>query len=162
MLGDLLYDRRPEAKAILYGLTQKAEELAEKLEEDYNDCARTLRDSQSEPNPVWRLAEALTTLQGRTSTQENVVSTFDSALLVDRPNGLSLKRLVTRNTVLPGAKRRHEMRSLAFTDAVLDYLVHSQILPSGNVRGARLLSLKRFLRNFTIVPDSASTHLRPE
>jgi hypothetical protein len=145
MLGELLYDRRTEAQAIRYDLTIKAEQLAEKLEVDYPEIAGTLRDSQSEPNPVWRLAESLTTLQGRKNTQGNLISALDSALMVDRPNGLSLKRIVMRNTALAAAKQRDEIRSLAFSDAVLDHLVHLQILPSGNRHGTKPLSLKKFL-----------------
>jgi hypothetical protein len=145
MLGELLHDRRPEAKAIHYDLTIKAEQLSEKLEADYLEIADTLRDCESEPNPVWRLAESLTTLQGRKNTQGNLISALDSALMVDRPNGLSLKRIVLRSASLSGAKRRDEIRSLAFTDAVLDHLVHLLILPSGNRHGTRPLSLRQFL-----------------
>ena len=43
-------------------LAVKAEQLAEKLEEDYPECAQMLRNAQSQPNPVWRLAESLTSL----------------------------------------------------------------------------------------------------
>ena len=42
MLGELLNRRRPEADAILYDLEHKAEELAEKLVEDYPECAPDL------------------------------------------------------------------------------------------------------------------------
>jgi hypothetical protein len=147
MLGELLHDRRPEAQAIHYDLTSKAEQLAEKLKVEYPEIALTLTDFQSEPNPVWRLAESLTALQGRRNTQANVISALDSALMVDRPNGLSRKRIVMRNTGLAGAKQRDEIRSLAFSNAVLDHLVHLQILPSGNRHGTRSLSLKEFINN---------------
>ena len=49
MLGDLLHVRREEAKAILYELDRKAEELAEKLDEDYSECAQILRNWQTQP-----------------------------------------------------------------------------------------------------------------
>ena len=51
MLGELLHDRREEAKAILYDLARKAEELAEKLEEDYPECAQILQE-QCEANRI--------------------------------------------------------------------------------------------------------------
>jgi hypothetical protein len=79
-LGELLHNRREEAKAILYDLARKAEELGEKLDEDYPECAQMLRNVQSQPNPAWRLAESLTALQGRKNTQGNLISLFDSAL----------------------------------------------------------------------------------
>jgi hypothetical protein len=146
LLGDLLYDRRPEAKAILYDLRQKAEQLVEKLQEDYPEIASTLIDSGGEQNPVERLAESLTSLQGRANTQENLIKLLDSCLLVSRPNGLASKRAITRHLGLETARKRSDLRSLVFTDSVLDYLVHVCILPSGNRQGSRPLSLKEFLR----------------
>ncbi|MGQ4809408.1 hypothetical protein NKDENANG_02825 [Candidatus Entotheonellaceae bacterium PAL068K] len=133
MLGELLHDRRAEAQPILYDMARKAEELAEKLEEDYPEAAQMLRNTQSQPNPVWRLAESLISLQGRQSTQ-NLIALLDSSLLISRPNGLALKRTVRRN-----------IRSLVFTDAVLDYLVHLHILPGGYRSGVRPLSFKGFI-----------------
>ena len=146
VLGELLHERREEAKLILYDLTRKAQELAEKLEEDYAESAHILRNAQSQPNPVWRLAESLTTLQGRKSTQANVISLIDSALLLGRPNGLALKRTVTRNMAVPGARRSSDIRSLAFTDPVLEYLVHLHVLRGGNKLGFRVLSFEHFIQ----------------
>ncbi len=145
-LGELLHDRRDEAKAILYDLTRKAEELAEKLEEDYPECSRMLKHRETQPNPVWRLAESLTFLQGRGGTQGNLIKLLDSVLLTERPNGLALKRTVTRNVAVMGTRKRSEVRSVVFTDSVLDYLVHLHVVPSGNRHGVRLLSFKDFIQ----------------
>jgi hypothetical protein len=144
-LGELLHNRGEEAKAILYDLARKAEELGEKLEEDYPECAQMLRNVQSQPNPVWRLAESLTILQGRKNTWGNLISLFDSALLMGRPNGLALKRTAMRSIPMMGARKRSEIRSLVFTDSVLDYLVHLHVLPGGNRHGVRPLSFKEFI-----------------
>jgi hypothetical protein len=144
MLGELLHNRRAEAERILYNLERNAVELSEKLEEDYPDCAQLLRDTQSQPNPVWRLAEALTSLQGRKNTQGNVISLVDSTLLMGRPNGLASKRVVMRSAFAP-ARRRSELRSLVFNDPILDYLVHLHVLPGGNRDGVRHLSFKEFI-----------------
>jgi hypothetical protein len=146
LLGQLLHQRRDEAQAILYDLERKAEELAERLQEDYPDAAEMLRSERTQPNPVWRLAEALTSLQGRKSTQNNVVALLDSASLVDRPNGLAVRRAVHRRITVGGPSRRSELRSLAFTDSVLDYLVHLHVLRTGNNSGHRPLSFKAFTR----------------
>ena len=146
MLGELLHDRRDEAKPILYDLSRKGVELVEKLEEDYADCAKLLKGSQTQPNPVWRLAESLTSLQGRDSTLGNLVKLIDSALLIDRPNGLALKRTVARNALVAGARKRSEVRSLVFTDSVLDYLVHLHCLPSGTKPAFRPLAFKEFIQ----------------
>jgi len=145
ILGELLLDRRDEARAILYDLDRKAEELAEKLDEDYRECAQMLKSRESQPNPVWRLAESLISLQGRENTQANLIKLLDSVLLLGRPNGLALKRTAIRNFALVGARKRTEVRSLVLTDSVLDYLVHLHILPSGNREGVRLLSFREFI-----------------
>ncbi len=69
LLGDLLFKRRSEANAILYDVERKAQELAERLEEDDSASAELLRDDRAQSNAVWRMAEALTLLQGRKSAK---------------------------------------------------------------------------------------------
>ena len=145
LLGDLLHKRREEAEPILYDLDRKAAELAERLEEDYPEHAQLLRDENVQPNPVWRLAEALTALQGRKNTQSRLITMIDSALLIGRPNGLAVKRRVTRAVVSAGTRRTREIRSLVFTDSVLDYLVHRHVLQKGKRLRSRPLALKSFL-----------------
>lgn len=146
VLGDLLHEQRPEAMLIFQGMEQKAEELAEKLEEEeYAEAARILRGDQSEPNVIWRLAEALTLLQQKSSTQSNLMAMIDSMLLSGRSNGLSSKRFAIRTDAATGSKKRRELRSLVFTDSVLDYLAHRHLLRSGGRDGARKLSFKEFI-----------------
>lgn len=142
MLGELLHNGREEARAIRYDMDRKAEELAEKLEEDYSEFSQILRDTGSQPNPVWRLAEALTSLQGRGNTQGNLIKLLDSVLLMGRPNGLALKRAVLRSTAMIGTRKRREIRSLILTDSVLDYLVHLHVI---NRQGVRPLSFTEFI-----------------
>jgi hypothetical protein len=95
---------------------------------------------------VWLLAECLTHLQGRQNTQSNLVKCIDAALLMQRPNGLGSKRSVARSDSDPATRKRRELRSLAFTDSVLDYLVHLHTLNGGNRAGVRSVSFKDFLR----------------
>ena len=42
-------------------------------------------------------------------------------------------------------RRKRDLRSLVFTDSVLDYLVHLHLLKSGNKPGIRALSFREFL-----------------
>jgi hypothetical protein len=144
LLGDLLYERREEAKAILYDLKRKAAQLSESLQEDYPETAEMLTDNGAQPNPAWRVAEALTYLQGRDNTQRNLIKLVDSVLLISRPNGLAIKRSVIRRFGSGGAKKR-DVRSLVVTDSVLDYLVHLHVLRTGNKGGYRRLSFKEFV-----------------
>ena len=64
LLGDLLHARHPEAHRIRYSIEEKAERLADKLSSDYDEVRETLRNEDSQPNPVWRLGHGLTTLMG--------------------------------------------------------------------------------------------------
>jgi hypothetical protein len=146
ILGELVQNRRDEARVVLYDLERKTAELAEKLEEDYSECAQLLRNIQTQPNPVWRLAESLTALQGRENTQSNLIKLVDATLLIQRPNGLAMRRTATRNVAVMGARKRRELRSIVLTDSVLDYLVHLHVLPGGNRQGVRSLSFKEFVQ----------------
>ncbi len=146
LLGALVYERRDEATVILYSLEQKAAELAERLEEDYPEAAETLKNDRVQPNPVWRLAEALTSLQGRKNTLNNVISLLDSSLMIGRPNGLAVRRTVMRKAAPGELSRRRDLRSLVFTNSVLDYLVHRHLIPPGNKPGCRPLSFRSFVQ----------------
>lgn len=144
LLGELLFDRRIEAGPVLIDLQVKGSNLAERLEEDFPEAAEILQNEQAQPNVVWRLAEAITLLQGRKNTQNNLISLIDSALLINRPNGLGVRRSVIRKTLPTMGPKRSDVRSLVFTDSVLDYLVHVHVL-HGNKSGYRARSFRRFL-----------------
>lgn len=145
LLGDLLHERHGEASFVNRLMDDYGVRLAKALEEDYPEAAETLRNEQSEPNPIRRLAMALTPLLGA-NTRSNTISMVDSTLNVERPNGLARKRRATSVTQAVGSGRKQrEVRSLTFTDAVLDYLVHLHVLPSGSKLGVRPLSLRVFL-----------------
>ena len=143
LLGDVLHERHPRSDAILDFLDERAQVLAEKIEKDYPETATLLKSDIVEPNPVWRLAEGVTLLQGR-KPQSHLEQLIDSALFVDRPNGLAVKRRSRRKIGASPTPRTTILRSLRFTDSVLDYLVHRLLLPSGSRSGTRRLSFGRF------------------
>lgn len=147
LLGDLLHGRHEQAPRIHDSLEEKAENLAERLEGDYPDTARILDDEGSQPRAIWRLAEGLMTLMGPKFARGNFMGMIDSSLLTGRPNGLAEKRTERRTIRSVGAvtSRRRVVRSIMFTNAVLDYLVHLHLLPAGNKPGVRVLSLGRFI-----------------
>jgi len=146
LLGKLLHQRMDEAELVLYALERNTIELADRLQEDYPDAAEMLRNERTQPNPVWRLAEALTFLQGRGNTQDHLIKLVDSVLLAARPNGLAMKRSITRRVARTAGAKKGEVRSLVLTDSTLDYLVHLHVLPAGNKGGYRTLSIKDFVR----------------
>lgn len=142
LLGAVLHDRHREASYIHRTMEDNCEKLADALQETYPDAAETLRDERGEQNPIRRLAAALTPLLG-SNARGNTISMVDSTLHIDRPNGLAQKRKTTRG--VGGRRRQREVRSLVFTESVLDYLVHLVLLPPGRQTGVRQLSLRDFL-----------------
>lgn len=145
LLGELLFERRHESKAILYDMNRKCSQLADSFDELYPECASILCHEEFQPNPVLRLAESLTFLLGRASTQAQFVKLIDSSFSTGTPNGLVLKRSTLRRVGTVGMRKRREIRSLVFTDAVLDYLVHLHVLRGGKRHATRLVSFKGFL-----------------
>ena len=145
LLGALLHERHEEASFIHRQMDEHSERLADALTEDYPEATAALRNERSEPNPIRRLSAALTPLLG-TAARRNTMSMVDSTLNIERPNGLARKRKTTSGALMvDGGRRQREVRSLVFTDSVLDYLVHLHLLRSGNNPGVRSLSLRTFL-----------------
>ncbi|MCY3665162.1 MAG: hypothetical protein OXH81_05855 [Gemmatimonadetes bacterium] len=144
LLGDLLHDRHPQARRILDRIEDDADKLAEELSDDYSEAAEILDNDTNQENPVWRLADGLMALMGR-KFQDNFMKMIDSSLLTGRPNGLAARRTTTRGLGGSTTRRKRDIRSLVFTDSVLDYLVHLHLLKSGNKPGIRALSFKEFL-----------------
>ena len=145
LLGDILHERHNESRAILYDFENKSAVMAGKLKGEAPEIAEILENYTGYASPVWRLAEALTLLRGRHNTHEKMLMCMDSSLLINKPNGLASKRKVQQDSDGFGRKSR-DIRSLVFTDSVLDYLVHLHLLKSGNHRETRRLSFKEFLR----------------
>lgn len=147
LLGELLHERHDEAQFIHRIMAENCMRLAEDLEqEDYPEAAGMLRNEHGQRNPVRRLAAGLTMLLG-SNARKNLLGLVDSTLQTGRPNGLARKRITTRGTGLSGiGRRRREVRSLVFTDSVLDYLAHLHLLRGGNKPGVRrALSMGEFL-----------------
>ena len=144
LLGDILYERHSRADAILDSLDERAQVLSEDIQDDYPSAAAVLKSDSVEPNPVWRLAEGLTLLQGE-KVQRHVEQLIDSALYADRPNGLAVKRRSRRKVAGAPTPRTTVLRSLALTDSVLDYLIHRLLLRTGGGSGTRWLSFDGFI-----------------
>ena len=145
LLGDILHRRHEEASYIHAQMDDYGGKLAKGLEEEYPEVAEVLRNEAAESNAIRRFAIALTALMGGT-VRSNLMSMVDSIVQSDRPNGLARKRSTARGARFSASgRRKREVRSLAFTDSVLDYLVHLHLLRSGNKQGVRQLSMREFL-----------------
>lgn len=143
LLGSILHGEHDEARYIHHTMEDDCEKLADALEEGYPDATETLRDEQNRPNPIRRLADALTPLLGP-QFRNNTFAMVDSTLHVGHSNGLAQKRKTTRGST--GGRRRRDVRSLVFTESVLDYLVHLHLLRPGDQPELRTLSLRDFLK----------------
>jgi hypothetical protein len=151
-LGDILLGRHAESVPILNNLRERALALADKLrlsEDSAHEVAALLEDDSGNPNAAWRLAEGLARLMSNSSLWGNLYGGLDGFLNVNRPNGIAAKRRVNHKNPVTG-KATREVRSVVFTDSVLDYLVHLHILPSGNKPGFRALSFKAFIQTLQI------------
>ena len=144
LLGELLHDRHRQARRILDRIEDDANDLAEGLTDDYAEAVEILRNADSQPNPVHRLAKGLMVLMG-SGFRNDFTKMIDSSLLIGRPNGLAARRTTTRGLGGSTTRRKRDVRSLVFTDSVLDYLVHLHLLKSGNKPGVRPLSFRAFL-----------------
>ena len=145
LLGALLHESHEEADYVHRQMDDHAEKLANALSDDYPEATEVLRNERSQPNPIRRLAAALTPLMGAYA-RSNTIKMVDSTLNIGRPNGLARKRKTTRGTQMAESGRRlREVRSLVLNDSVLDYLVHLHLLRSNNKPRVRPLSLRHFL-----------------
>ena len=150
LLGELLHGRHAQAQRISGSLEDLAERLAEELTADhlaadYGEIAEVLDNATNQENPIWRLADGLVLLMGR-APYTKIMSLLDSSLLTGRPNGLATKRTTSRNVGGSSTRRRRDVRSIVFTDAMLEYLVHLHLLRKGSRPGVRALSFREFLR----------------
>lgn len=146
LVGDLLHARDDEAASIHHRMEDDGDKLEAALQDDYPQAAAMLADRDVQPNPVKRLAAALTLLQGNRPGQ-HLNKAVDSSLHVGHPNGLAQKRRTTAGASAAGTGRRSRIvRSLVFTDSGLEYLVHLHLLRPGNKAGVQPLSVLDFLR----------------
>ena len=146
LLGDLLHKRHEEAERIYFSIEDDIDQLIARLRGDSTESEEIMNEVDDQRNPVWRLADGLIALMGPHS-RSNFMKMIDSVLSTGRPNGLAAKRTTTRGTGAGGSgtRRKREVRSLVFTDSVLDYLVHLHLLKSGNKSGVRSLSFGKFI-----------------
>lgn len=134
LLGDVVHGRHERSGDVMHRLVYLPDDLASHMEDDYPDVAGTLADDEAIRNPVFRLAEGLVALQG-SKAQSHLANLTESALMIDRPNGLARKRRAQRT--IAGARKTVVLRSVAFTDTALEYLVHLLLLEPGDEPSAR-------------------------
>ncbi len=127
LLGEIVQERHPRAEAVLDALDEDCLRLAEAMEKDQEisepEIAQHLRHNQG--NPALRLAETLCELMGDEPQRTQYVKSLDSALMINQPNGLAIKRRVQRSQ--SGSNRRMDLRAIVLTPPVLEFLVHRHL-----------------------------------
>jgi hypothetical protein len=143
VLGALLHERHERADAILNGIDEDGQRLAEALTtaDEAPETVETLQVAGT--GPVHRLAQALVDLIGDTQQGANFRKALDDSLLTDRPNGLAIKRRVQR--IQEGRKRSIDLRAIVLTNTMLDFLVHRHLRKDAKGQPVQVLSLKKFL-----------------
>jgi hypothetical protein len=143
LLGDVYQGRHPRTDVILDAFHEDCQRLAEGLETEGEalDVAERLRSGGE--NPAMCLAEALCDLMGDKLQRGNFMRVLESALMTDQPNGLALKRRITREQ--RGTRRSTDLRSLVLNPPLLDFLVHRHLRKAAKGKPFHPLSLPDFL-----------------
>ena len=143
LLGAVHHGRQPRSDRILDAFDEDCQRLAAGLEQEGEalEVAERLRSGAG--NPVLCLAEGLCDLMGDGLQRANYMRALESALMTDQPNGLALKRRVTREQ--RGTRRSLDLRSLVLNPPLLDFLVHRHLHKATEGEPLRPLSLPEFL-----------------
>jgi len=141
LLGDIYHERHAKSEKILDGLDEDCLRLADALEQEAPEVAQALKTEAI--NPALRLAETLVELMGNDSQRLLFIKTLDSSLMPNRPNGLAIKRRVTRS--LTGTAKAIDLRAIVLSHPLLDFLVHRHLRKDGKGKAERPLTLRQFL-----------------
>jgi len=146
LLGDILHGRNPASQFISHYIDVNSAILSDIVKSEYEDAAAILSDKLVEPNPILRLAEALTSLQGKSSTTHAYTKLWDSSLMTEQPNGIAKKRKKSvRSKNTRSGRTTKDARSVVFTDSALEYLVHLHVLRPGRSSNVRPKSFESFI-----------------
>jgi len=143
LLGEVYQGRHGRAEAILDALHEDCRRLADGLAAVDEALDVVERLQSVEENPTMTLAEALCDLMGDRLQRMSYMRAFESALMTDQPNGLALKRRVTREQ--RGTRRSQDLRSLVLNPPLLDFLVHRHLRKGARGKPFHPLSLPDFL-----------------
>jgi hypothetical protein len=147
LLGRIANGSHQESRDAEKFFRGKCRALAEAiLEEDASDeRIGTLRDEKSGRRHGHRLAEILMSFLSIKGVTKEFTEVLSSALMVNEPNGLALRRRIQRK-VSTGQTKSIDVTSFVLSNTALEYLVHRHVRRSGKGRRHRSLSFPEFLR----------------
>lgn len=145
LLGDIYQERHQRADSILNALDEDCLRLADALESDREIPESTIanRLRRDALNPTLRLAEALCELMGDKQQRLKYLGTLESAFMTGQPNGLAVKRRVSRSQ--GGVNRRVDLRAIVLNPPVLEFLVHRHLCNSSTEKSTVPLSFPDFI-----------------
>lgn len=160
-LGEIVHGRHSQSANLLDSLADSCNAIIQQLEEatGVDDVIAVLNEDSS-PNPVWRLAEAVTLMMGEKQQARELLTCLRSCLVTNESNGLGVERRVQFSTLRNG-KKSGTVRSIVLTNTMLDYLVHRYLRKPGNKGQTKPhpLSFTDFLRvlreNYGVFVDQA-------
>ncbi len=135
MIGELLTERHEHGEKLLDRVFESIEGLLNNdsglpATSGNDDAIAILENDSAIPNPVWRLAEAVTHLVGEKQQGEGWQKCFYSCLMVGASNGLAIERRTRFRTERNG-KQSGVLRSIVLTNAMLDFLIHRYLRKNG-------------------------------
>jgi len=143
LLGEVYHGRHLRAEGILEAFRVDCVRLASGLEAEKEALEVAERLRSGGVNPVLCLAEGLCDLMGDALQRKKLMAVLESTLMTDQPNGLALKRRVTREQ--RGTHRAQDLRSIVLNPPLLDFLVHRHLRKAAKGKPLHPLSLPGFL-----------------
>jgi hypothetical protein len=144
LLGQIYKENHPRAESILERLFEDCSGLADGLEKAdlAPDIVYNLREKGNR-NCALIFAEAICDLMGIQGQQQRYLSALESSMLSNQPNGLAIKRRVSRSK---NQKRSNQdLRAIILNSTMLDFLVHRHLHKSDD-KSQQILTLQRFLK----------------
>jgi hypothetical protein len=152
LLGDVAAGRHPLSERIIERVGEYAAGVAGGLEqEELCTAAIPLLRSAASPRPerewLWRTAEGIVLVMEEEglAPKSKLLTVLDNCLLTDEPNGWARSRQVRRQTV--HGLRKGEARSVTFSNAALDFLVHRHLWNAGHLEPLSYAGFLRILRD---------------
>ncbi len=130
-LGEIIHGRHSKSAMLLDDLAESCHRIVRQLDGATGvDDVIAMLNEDSSPNPVWRLAEAVTLMMGEKAQTQAVNSCLKSCMMLDEANGIAAQRNVRFSTGRKG-KMSGTVRSVVLTNTMLDFLVHRHLRQPG-------------------------------
>lgn len=144
LLGSIFFSSHPDSRDIHRSISKACMKIADTLSNE--EIESEIQDVLTkEENPISRLSEALCLLMGDKAHYTRYMQVVNSALMVDKVNGLSQKRKMSQKNKI-GRISRFDVYSIILTNPMLDFIVHRHLRKSAKGKGAKPLTFIDLLK----------------